>query len=686
MPSTIRDLLSQVVDLWKKQIELCRKDKAEKFQKTADRLWDFYGKRYRKITAQFDEELSAGFPHAKPLTYRPCINKSKQFVDLFLPYVHSTLTHRLVRPRRPELPPELLQLPQLGLQNPMLPEKWRFYEGQLTLKQAEQLQSWLAEWWLNYVPTEYDSFGEQRVALIDTLVKGRGVVWHELIDGPTGELPASFHIPVDHLLIDADARKFRDAGFIIRERWEPAYRLAEEWKIDVDLLRGEAKSHWAHAQEDTEQVSEEDRKGDLCRVYEIYSRIGVGHRLLTASDDPDLATLGEALEEFGPHVRLLIVPHLNHPLNLKPDDVEAYEGSGSMVTFLRDQLAWPIPFFKEYSNPWPCSLCDPYPNPNDAWATSPLEAGLPIQEELDKTYYWIMQRIRRSCRNLLVLSKAFEKQVGDAIESGMDLEMLFVNEQNVKMAIEQYYSVIQFPDIKPEIWRNIDYMGREYEKATGMTPLMHGMQDAATGKDRSATESEIREQHTSSRPDDIAKAVQDWQSRISSKEGQASRLAVDVATVAPMFGEPGPPVDQDGVANYEAWGQAGAMGPLTMAWLTLVQTDDPAEAAAEMHYTVEAGSGRRKNKQWLQAASNALLPLVLPVAQQEKMAGNPRKWNALISMVGEGWEAPVEKLLDPEAPDEQAAMQAQMMQQAMAAQGAMPGEPPPTDEGVTNAQ
>lgn len=662
--ATTADLLSQVTKLWTKQVALCRKDKEQKFGRTAKRLWDFYGKRYRQIEFLVDGDSDNDFPHMPAQRYRPVLNKSRQFVELYLPFVHAAMPHRMVRPRRPELPPELAAL---GLARPDVDTK-------------EKIQSWLLEWWLNYLPLEYDAFTENRVALQEALVKGRGVLWHEVIAGPYGDMPGSFHVSVDDVLIDADARKLRDAGYIVRKRWEPCYRVAEDYKIDVDKLRGRGRSRLEEARQEIaheDAGDERQRKGDLCLLYEIYSRIGVGHRLISASTDSDLYEFGSDLDELGPHVHLVICPDIEHPLNLKPEEVDAYPPGPERQEFLRAQLAWPILFFEEYSSPWPMTVIDPYPNPDDVWATSPLEAGLPIQEYLDKAYNWVMARVRKTCRDLLIYSSSLEKQIEDGLEAGLDQEMLKYNGRP-GAELKDLLEIVSFPDIKGDVWKVISMLSEEFEKATGMTPLLYGMRDSSAM--RSAQEASIRDAHTTSRPQDIAKAFEDAASKCAAKEAQATRLIVSAETVAPLFSEPTPQsLEGTDVPDYESW----VPGPLTQLWMELVQTDDPAQAAAEMHYTIEAGSGMRKNKQWMQEAATTIIPLAMPLAQQEYALGDPRKWNAIMEMVGDGWQIPMAGMVQPEGEVNVLAAQQQAMQEQAMQEQAMQQQLPP--EGDPNA-
>jgi len=102
------------------------------------------------------------------------------------------------------------------------------------------------------------------------------------------------------------------------------------------------------------------------------------------------------------------------------------------------------------------------------------------------------------------------------------------------------------------------------------------------------------------------------------------------------------------------------MGPLTQTWATYWNTTDPAEAAADWSYTVESGSGRRKNQARIVADGQQLLQLFLPAAQQFVMAGQVQQWNALVEVAQEMLEIPLTKLMlaapppPPPMPEEEA--------------------------------
>lgn len=74
-------------------------------------------------------------------------------------------------------------------------------------------------------------------------------------------------------------------------------------------------------------------------------------------------------------------------------------------------------------------------------------------------------------------------------------------------------------------------------------------------------------------------------------------------------------------------------GPLERAWNELVTTDDPILAFSELNYSVEAGSGRRRNKAMQVANANDAMRILGPIFMPYFQAsGNPDPMNALVRM------------------------------------------------------
>lgn len=610
------ELLRQVTDLWLKQIELAEQAKETQFGRAARRAWQYLGREY----LPFYLETGHTFPNDNAGELKPVIvGKSAEFVALMLPYIHTKVPHRLVTPSRPSLPMDI----------PLPPELQQVVLGnRATLDAQDKLRAWLLEFWLNYISHEgYDLAGEVRRVLPEALVKGAAVTWIELTHGPYGLMPASFGDTIDNLLVDPDAEQLKDAACVMHKRQMAIWRIAERFGYDREELRGQYESELQRSVTTTRA----DRKvldgGDVGEYYEVWSRMGIGHKLVGASDE--LKEERNALDSLGQHVFLAFMRGVPHPLNLPPRVLEGPD----RVSEVQQRLQWPIALYEETSDPWPCTVCQFYPHSHDPWAQSPLANGLQCQIFLDALYYYVMRRVRTSCRDIIVTSKSLGEKIKKAMESGANFEM--VDHDGLPgVELKQLLEIIDFPPVNQDLWTVAAMVERQFERATGMTPLLSGAQPDATP--RSATDVRAREGHVTSRPDDFADVVEGWQSKIAAKEAQATRLYVEPPYE--LFGEPRP--DQEGVLAPEAF--------LSAAWTQLVMTDSPVVAASELSYTVEAGSGRRRNKQKQTTdASQMVQTLSGPYLQYGFQTGNMQPFNALITMLGEASDIPIKGMLLP---------------------------------------
>ncbi|RMD63153.1 hypothetical protein D6833_05970, partial [Candidatus Parcubacteria bacterium] len=207
MANEVREWLRLLSQGWLRRIEAAKEVKRIYFQESADILWGFLRREYDDLYILGREGLGSEFSLPTPdgPYYRPRLNKCQEFVALMLPHIAARVPTRTVEPRRPQLPPEL--------STSEFTSKWRIIE------EAAKLLEWL----LNYTPREFGLETELRHATQEALVKGRGCLWHELVDTPYGTVPGSFYDTVDNLLVDPDALRYRDAGFIVRRRVVPAW-------------------------------------------------------------------------------------------------------------------------------------------------------------------------------------------------------------------------------------------------------------------------------------------------------------------------------------------------------------------------------------------------------------------------------------------------------------------------------
>jgi hypothetical protein len=604
------EYLKDVVELWLKELERCRKSKERHFGKTADLLRGFMGKSYTElyIDVPEDSELKTDDnPH-----FKPRLNKTREFVSVVCPFVHAKIPNRKVTPRRPPVPEELVVLAQAyGLPD---------VNTQASIE--DKVQAFLLEWWLNYTPGETGAMRQQRQIIEECLVTGRGVGWHEMAPGPTGPIPGTFYDTVDSLFIDADCRQWREANFIFRERRWPAWQLADLWKVDIEKLRAARKRDLERQKtDDVRTGTDGGDESDVCVWYELSSRMGMGNRLYKANET--VRGQAEALESLGQHVYMAFLPGLDYPLNM-PNDIWQVADR----TEIEERFRWPIAFFTEASNPFGCTPMDIYPSTDSPWAHSPLEGAIPLQVFLDRMYSLLMGRVRSTCRDIIVTAKELEKAVRAAIKEGADQIVVPAAKDQVE-EMAKLIHIIQFPELNADAWQILHQVERAFEQSTGMDPLLYGSEGAR--QIRSAEEANVRSSNVQSRPGDYADAVEAFNSASAAKELQMARMYVPPSTVAPLFREP---VTED-ESQY---------GPLTLLWSALVNTDDPAEAAADLHVQVEAGSGQRKNRQKMTQDLNTVGQTLMPVMQMYAQAGDPSTLNAFVEMMAENIEVPLGRL------------------------------------------
>jgi len=593
-------LLNSINDLWLKQIEQARIHKQAVFGKTAKRVCKFCGQEYPLNVGDEDDTDDPDqqeFAAASQPRVRSMVSKTSEYVKIYLPYLHAKVPHRLVTPYYPQIPPALLGLPE---GSPVPPSE---------AQQIDKARAWILGWLLNYLPTRvYDLRYEGRKVVIEALAKGRSCVWTEIVDAPTGDMPASFFDSVDNLFIDPDAENLRTAAWIARRRRRSVWAVADEYSIEPDKIRGAYMSRRGQAEYATTNSGTLSlQKGDVVEYYEVFSRCGLGHKFFGA--DEEMKSLAKQLDAFGDYTYLAICPGLDHPLSLTPDFVQSPESE----TRLRDKLAWPIAFWARAKNPWPMTPLDFYPDVVGCWARSPLEPALPLQEFIDKAYAYLSARLKVTSRDLVVVAAEMEQALKTAIENGFDLEVVTMKGrpgQELKSLVD----ILQFPGVNKDIYPVIQMAERAFEMSTGMTELQYGVSGAK--QIRSSAEAQIRQSNTSIRPDDMAECVEDFMSSVAEAEAGAARLHVPGKAIAPLFGE-----------NPEL------IGPATALWDQMVATQDPIQAFSEMAYSVEAGSGRRRNKAKQVQDANDFAQYLMPLLMQHyQRTGDPTQVNAYMRM------------------------------------------------------
>ncbi len=630
-----------LVRVWVNRIRDAQHHKQEKFGNDAERCWRYYGEStHAFMWSEHDQGLGPSLP--EPI-FRATVAKSAEYVAVLAPYIFHRVPARTVLPRRPNIPPELLGV-LAGMQNPgMMPGMVQPGTPMPMSQQQliDRLRAMLMEWWLNFTPGEFDLRGESQRSLVEAMVKGRGLLWHELYDSGHGTMFGSFFDSVDNLVIDPNAAMLRSATWIARRRRRPVWKVAREFAYPEHKLRKFAKSGHHRPNEDVDDdnqsyASRPDSANEMVEYWEIYSACGMGHRFYGIQNrEPESY---QALEELGDHVYLAIVPGLDEPLNLHAGVM----GSPDVKAEIGKRLAWPVKWHADKVHPWPFTELDFRFRNNCVWPLSNLAPALPLQMFLNLAYSFMMGRLKTTCCDTIVCSQALEGALQDAIRDPVDRQVVAIKDSGMGAAddVKKMVHVLQYPPVNNDLYTAISVAEQAFDKATALVDLLYGVQGPR--QMRSSAEAQIKQQNMTSRPDAMADQFEDFMSRVAGKEAFATRLHVSAPVT--LFGE-------------EQYGQPGSAnpfgaGPLTTAWSMLINTPDAARAALEMSYSVEAHSGRKPNKQrQIENIHNAMPIVMQPFLNYYQMTGDPRPFNAIIRRWGEAADMDtVEMMLPPLMP------------------------------------
>jgi hypothetical protein len=626
--SPLSELLGKIASLWDNQIKLCEEAKARDFGDAADEIMRYVGKQYHRV------EVRDAIPlEDMPADYVTVVNYTQLFVDTLTPYVFARVPNRLVQPGRPQIPPELENA---------VPEIVSMQEGQ---RKKDTMLSYELQAALQWFPKVYGLTEEGEVSVREALAKGRGCLWTEMVDGPVDDVPGSMADSVDNLLIDSDCRKLREAGFIIRKRQQVSWKIASLWSEDVKNIRANAQTAMSRASASANHDT--TNNSDLATYYEIWSVMGIGDKLVNAPDDMlSDGALATAFEQIGLYVHFAIMPGVDHPLGMDSEKINTFaENPAALLQELKGLLAWPIATYGNTTNPWPVKCIDFKPQVGCPWPRPILEPALPLLRFIDTIYQGLMVRAEKIGQIVTVTSQALEEAVKTALKGREQMPVVAISEADVGKALKEYLDFIQFPETNKDVFTILQLADSAFREMTGLDESWAGASPQT--QERSAKASGIRQAGLSRRPDEYADKVEAWGSEVSEGEAIAARLLLSAETVSFLFGEK----IMDPVTGKEAEGDIPnpVYGALTSFWMNEesgVTTNDPWIAAAECEYTIEAGSGRRRNKQLQQENAQQLYTMLgQQVFSICTSMQDYEPYLALVRMVGDAYEMPTEPVI-----------------------------------------
>jgi len=514
------------------------------------------------------------------------------------------------------------------VQAPLMEAQERFLQAMdQQKKQAaiRQIKADLLSGYLNYTPNELDLKGESRLCINEALIKGMGVQWTQVIQRGNSQIVGSFYDTVDNLLMDPDVEKHSDIRWVSRRCVKTISEVASLYGTDEDKLKPFAKIH-TYAAASGEDVYK-SRGGDtaepprdLVTYYEIFSKIGFGDDIPGLDDKYE-----DLLESFGMNVLIVIVPGMHEPLNVSAaelDQILDVESGGQPMegdeenSRLRDQMlmkvSWPIPFWMDGC--WPMEMLWFHEIPNCVWPMSHVRPAMPQLKAITWNMNHLANRARNTSRLLIGLKEGADDDAKGILKSGDPVGVINLKgSQNEKLS--EMWDILQMPQGGATELLNVQAgLIDEFQKSTGLAEVMY----AQPGGMRSAAEAQMKQSSMNIRPDDMSSQVEDWQSRVASKEALALTWLFTGEDVAPIIGQ----------AQGELWDEHLA-------------PEDPGMIAMELDVRIESGSTRKPNKETRVQQMTQAVQVMGPVLSQLAMgAGQVGPWNALMKEWGKANDIP----------------------------------------------
>lgn len=572
----------ELVKRWQERIKAAKKAR-QGFDDDAKTAMDFYtgnaGEIFnqevmKKVSSFFTpDEANVPMP-----TFRGNVNKVFEVKSVIGPYLYHANPNRLCTVRMaPDVADSVATM--FGPQYAQVVAQEQQYRKALSTVRAQLMQAYL-----NYTPNELAGGGlktHARKAVDEALIKGRGVLWTELVTWPDSQqrMVASTFDSVDNLYIDPDSESLQDAGFIVRKRLWPKWKVEEVFEIPPGEVKGDLDSAAATAK--NSELTGSDRKqpnADLVVFYEIFSKIGLGYRLSSNVGKADSSEEEDAIDLLiGDYVYLVVSEGSNFFLNL-------YKPEQYTVEQIADRLSWPTPFWAEGA--WPCSVLDFHDVPRSAWPMSHIRPALAELKAVDWLFSFLVSGIAKRSRDIIAVKQGLEENIKSQIQNGADLSIveLDASVKSIKDAVE----FLQYPAMNGDIWKVLDFVMQLFERRTGLMELMYGQ-----GAMRSAEEASLKGDRSQIRITAMASQVEDWMGAASRLEALAAWYHLGPEDLAPVLGSTG-----------------------AFLWKQVIQSQPREQVMRELDYRIEAGSVKKPNQEQQIANMTASVQTILPILMQ----------------------------------------------------------------------
>ena len=614
----MEDALRSVATSWLSKIKQAEKH-ARPFREDAKECMNFFDGHgdwfWKKAGADGRDYAKIG-----PPSFRMTVNKAFEAVKLFGSVIYARNPVRTVTPRKfpvitpvalgidPSAPPQIDPMTGQPMQDPRIQAFIQLSQQVGNIEEMRTAVSGLMEAYLNYTPVELNLKEHSRRVVDESIIKGMGVWWTELMELPSAEpgqtfgIVGSFADSVDNLVLDPDADEQEDILWCARRCIHPIDEVARQYGLNKEDLKGHLESYVARSQEEDRDYKSKKRNGktnDLIVYWKIWSKTGFGHTLKGAPKE-----FQGMFDSLGQNCYVVVAEGVDYPLNCRKEIALEQPDESGLPPTLFNQTRWPIPFYSDVAS-WPWTPLQFHRKPGYVWPISHLKPGLSELKFLNWGLSFLATRIMVSSKTMVGVAKASGDDIKDQIlkheENGFSLIEL---SETLGRSVNDVISVFQLPQVTPDLWQIMQTVMDMFDKRVGLTELVYGM---TRNQFRSAAEAQVKSEQISVRPDDMANALEDSMGMLARKEALAARWLLQKEDVAPILGPLGAEV-----------------------WQSMIQNIEVNSLAREYDYRIEAGSARKPNKASEVERMQMAVQTLGPILQQVASMGQVQPLNALL--------------------------------------------------------
>lgn len=647
-----RFVMRDVVEGWRKRIgaSLASKDRVG-FMTTAKMCDGFFaGSMGLMWSDSFRQDFLGGMPCPK---FKITIAKAFELVAIMGPSVVWDAGGRVIKTRKRRTIPRSMYGEDGDQQ---AEQRYQLHVANMKRDlEEEKFTCGLLEDYLNYGPTEQPSglLSEANKAITEAIVKGRGCIMVEpyTFPGSDRKLTRGEFFSVDDLFLDPDCRRadMHDCTWMARRHLTPYWELERKFGLRKDSLKHKATSESTDAmavnragtggQNQNQSRGEIRETNDLVEWYEIFSKQGVGTRGLKSREPLD-----EVFEELiGDYAYLCVAKNVDYFLNLPPEKFQ------KKPDIAKEALAWPVPYHKDAR--WPVAFLDFHERPNSPWPLAPMAMGLGELIFLNVIVSCLCERVYESSRTIGLAAKSLGADVIERLKN-VDFSGWHEVPGEVTAQIDNLIKYVQTPEVNGDVFRMIDMVSAMFDKRTGLTDLLYGLNPG--GKvSRSAADINIKQEAVSVRPDWMSRCAENWLTEIANLDRIAAIWSVSGGDIIGLLGE----------EQAALWDQLIVGGD----WEALIR---------QYRSTIEANSIKKPNKYRDNANIQMVIGYLLPIYKEYwEKTGDAAPLNRFLGQMAdameqdpEDWELPNLQPPQPPAPDP-AAQEMQQLQVASMQEG-----------------